>query len=146
LFRLVLFVYLYFDKTQCYFYYFFVGIVSIYSLQGASPSVLQTISGSLLSAFEPSEVTSISTLQNCVDAFSAVGELASLGYLSSLPSSTITTLADTVSAFVEKSSVLSYSSLNSLSDSNFVDTVVSQIVSGKFICVYLCKIFLINTF
>lgn len=107
-----------------------VGIVSVYSLQGASSSVLQTISGSLLAAFDPSEVITLSSLQSCVDAFSAVGELANSGYLATLPTSTITTIASTISNFVLKAATVSDSTLNSLGDPNFVNTVVDQFVSG----------------
>lgn len=110
------------------------AIVSLYSVQGESASTLQSLSGSLLASFQPDEVTSIASLQNCFDALLILTDLASQGYLKNLPSSTLDVLTSSVSSFISNAASLQYDSsteqINEAHD-QLTEGVLQTMVDGE---------------
>lgn len=108
------------------------GISSVYSSQGASASLLQTLAGSLQSSFQPDEVVSSSALSSCNSALSIVTSIASQGFLTSVPTSTLTVITSTISSFIAKAAAESSSSSTTVASdtSTYVKTAIKQFTTG----------------
>jgi hypothetical protein len=100
------------------------GVSSLKNATDESSSMLESLSGSILSSYAPDEVVSDGDYSLCASALSDISVMASDGYLAGAPVSVVENLLNSASSFVD-------SSLNLTAErSSAIQTVLDNIVSG----------------
>ena len=107
------------------------ALYSAASLQEASSTSLQTLVGPFLKAFDPSEISSIDTYNNCSAAFGEIMLLVQSGYLDDLPNEFRSSIATVLSNFAIS---LNSSGLNDMvisSLDSLIDSLLNNMLEGE---------------
>lgn len=100
---------------------------SVLNTSDPSSDLIESITGSMLSTFNPSEVTSVSGTLSCQNALKSVVEGAKNGYLKASSTLAVQNLVSTISNFIK----VGNSSALSNTTSGVVEGMLTSMVSGQ---------------